>query len=68
MLWVLCAVAAVGLAVGSVLLGTGFLPGFGEAQKSGTIIPLFVAWALIATAVVSALTLAKFLLSHRSRT
>jgi hypothetical protein len=67
MFWVLCAVAAIGLAVGSVLLGTGFLPGFGEAQESGTIIPLLVAWALIATAVVSALTLAKFLLSHRSR-
>jgi hypothetical protein len=67
MLWVLCAGAAIALAVGSVLLGTGFLPGFGEAQKSGTIIPLLVAWSLIATAVVSALTLAKFLLSHRSR-
>lgn len=67
MVWVLCAAAAIGLAGGSVLLGAGFLPGFGEAQKSGTVIPLLVAWALIATAVVSALTLAKFLLSHRSR-
>ena len=68
MLWVLCAVAAVGLAVGSVLLGTGFLPTPGKAMESGTIIPLIVAWTLIATAVVSALTLAKFVLSHRSRT
>ena len=67
MWWVLCAVAAIGLAVGSVLLGTGFLPTPGKAMESGTIIPLIVGWTLIATLVVSALTLAKFLLSHRSR-
>ena len=67
MLWVLCAVAAIRLAVGSVLLGTGFLPTPGKAMESGTIIPLLVAWTLIATAVVSALTLAKFLLNNRSR-
>lgn len=67
MLWVLCAVAAIGLAVGSVLLGTGFLPAPGKAMESGTFIPLLVAWALIATAVVCALTLARFLLGNRVR-
>jgi hypothetical protein len=67
MLWVLCAVVVLALGALSVLLGTSFLPSFGQASEAGTTIPLFVAWALIATAVVTAVTLAKFLLSNRSR-
>ena len=67
MFWVLCAIVVLALAAGSVVLGTSFLPGFGQAQEAGTTIPLLVAWALIATAVITALMLAKFLLSNRSR-
>ena len=65
MLWVLCAVVVLALGALSVLLGTSFLPGFGQASEAGTTIPLLVAWALIATTVVTAITLAKFLLSNR---
>ena len=67
MQWVLCAIVVLALGVLSVALGNGFLPSFSQASEAGTIIPLLVAWALIAIAVVSALTLAKFLLSSRSR-
>ena len=67
MLWVLCAIVVLALGVLSVALGNGFLPSFSQASEAGTIIPLLVAWALIATAVLAALTLAKFLLSNRSR-
>ena len=67
MLWVLCAIVVLALGVLSVALGNGFLPSFSQAAEAGTIIPLLVAWALIATAVASALTLAKFLLSNRAR-
>jgi hypothetical protein len=67
MLWVLCAVAALLLAVGSILLGVNILPGFGKALGAGTVVPVIVAWAIVATAVVSAVLLAKFLLSQRSR-
>ena len=67
MQWVLCAIVVLALGVLSVALGNGFLPSFSEASQAGTLIPLLVAWALIATAVIAALTLAKFLLSTRSR-
>ena len=67
MQWVVCAIVVLALAVLSVALGNGFLPSFSQASEAGTIIPLLVAWALIATAVVSALTLAKFLLGNRTR-
>jgi hypothetical protein len=67
MQWVLCAIVVLALGLLSVALGNGFLPSFSQASEAGTIIPLLVAWALIATAVVSALTLAKFLLSNRTR-
>lgn len=67
MFWLLCAVAVLALGAGSVVLGTSFLPSFGQASEAGTTIPLLVAWALIATAVITALVLAKFLLSNRSR-
>ena len=67
MQWVLCAIVVLALGVLSVALGNGFLPSFSQASEAGTIIPLLVAWALIATAVVSALTLAKFMLSNRTR-
>jgi hypothetical protein len=67
MLWVLCAIVVLVLGAGSIVLGTSFLPSFGQASEAGTTIPLLVAWALIATAVITALMLAKFLLSNRSR-
>jgi hypothetical protein len=67
MLWVLCAVVVLALGAGSIVLGTSFLPSFTKASQGGTLVPLLVAWALIAVAVVTALTLAKFLLTHRSR-
>ena len=67
MLWVLCAIVVLALGVLSVILGNGFLPSFSQASEAGTTIPLLVAWALIATAVITALLLAKFLLSNRSR-
>jgi hypothetical protein len=67
MFWLLCAVVVLALGVGSIVLGTSFLPSFGQASEAGTTIPLLVAWALIATTVIAALTLAKFLLSNRSR-
>jgi hypothetical protein len=67
MFWVMCAVVVLALGLLSVLLGNAFLPSFGQASEAGTTIPLLVAWALIATAVITALTLAKFLLSNRSR-
>jgi hypothetical protein len=67
MLWILCAVVVLALAVLSLLLGNGFLPSFSQAAEAGTTIPLLVAWALIATSVITALLLAKFFLSHRSR-
>ena len=67
MFWVLCAIVVLALGAGSVMLGWSFLPGFGQAQEAGTTIPLLVAWALIATAVITALLLARFLLSNRSR-
>ena len=51
MLWVLCAIVVLALGVLSVALGNGFLPSFSQASEAGTIIPLLVAWALIATAV-----------------
>jgi hypothetical protein len=67
MFWVLCAVVVLALGVGSIVLGASFLPSFGQASEAGTTIPLLVAWALIATAVVAALTLAKFLVNNRGR-
>ena len=67
MLWVLCAVVVLALGVLSLLLGNAFLPSFGQASEAGTTIPLLVAWALIATTVVTAVVLAKFLLSNRAR-
>ena len=67
MLWVLCAVAVLALGVLSVLLGNAFLPSFGQASEAGTTIPLLVAWALIATAVITAVVLARFLFSNRAR-
>ena len=67
MFWVLVAVVVLALGAGSVLLGTSFLPGFGQASEAGTTIPLLVAWALIATTVIAAVTLAKFLVSNRGR-
>lgn len=67
MFWLLCAVAVLALGALSIMLGVSFLPGFGAAGEAGTTIPLLVAWALIATAVVAALTLARFLLAARSK-
>jgi hypothetical protein len=67
MLWVLCAVAALLLAIGSILLGVNILPGLGKASEAGTVVPVLVVWAIIATAVVAAVMLAKFLLANRSR-
>ncbi len=67
MLWVLCAIIVLALGLLSVLLGNGFLPSFSQASEAGTTIPLLVAWALIATAVITSLLLAKFFLSNRSR-
>ena len=67
MFWMLCAIVVLALGAGSVVLGTYFLPGFSQAQEAGITIPLLVVWALIATAVITALILAKFLLTHRSR-
>ena len=51
MQWVLCAIVVLALGVLSLALGNGFLPSFSEASAAGTIIPLLVAWSLIATAV-----------------
>ena len=65
--WVLCAIVVLALGVLSILLGNAFLPSFSQASEAGTTIPLLVAWALIATTVVAALTLARFLLGNRSR-
>ena len=67
MFWVVCAIVVLALAAGSIVLGNSFLPSFSQASEAGTTIPLLVAWALIATAVITALMLAKFLLSNRSR-
>jgi hypothetical protein len=67
MFWVLCALVVLALGAISIILGTSFLPSFTRAGEAGTTVPLLVAWALIATTVVTAITLAKFLLSHRSR-
>lgn len=67
MFWLLCAVLVLALGAGSIVLGTSFLPSFGQASEAGTTVPLLVAWALIATTVITALLLAKFLLSNRSR-
>lgn len=67
MFWLLCAVLVLALGAASIVLGTSFLPSFGQASDAGTTIPLLVAWALIATTVITALLLAKFLLSNRSR-
>jgi hypothetical protein len=67
MFWVLCAVAALALAVGSILLGINILPGLGQAREAGTFVPLLVVWAIVATAVVAAVALAKFLLANHHR-
>jgi hypothetical protein len=67
MFWVLCAIVVLALGALSLLLGNAFLPSFAQAGEAGTTIPLLVAWALIATTVITAITLAKFLVSGRNR-
>ena len=56
-------VVALGLAVVGVMLGLGFLPSRAEAFESGRIVPWMIAWGLTLVAVLSAVTVAGFLVA-----
>ena len=59
------AVAALALAVVSVMLALGTLPSRAEAQDSGRLVPWMICWGLAWVAVLSAVAVAGFLLGGR---
>ena len=55
------AIASLGLAAISVILGRSLLPSRVAAQEGGIIVPWLLAWGLIGTAMLAGVILAGFL-------
>ena len=66
-MWVLAAIAALALGAASVVIGWNILPGPSAALKGGTVIPLLVAWGIVAVGVAASVTLARFILTSRPK-
>ena len=65
MLWVVrVPIIVLALGVLSVMLGNGFLPSFSQASKRAPPFRCSVAWALIATAVITCVAACEVLLEQ----
>ena len=64
---IICAVAALALAVIGVMLALGLLPSGVEAADSGRFVPWLMLWGLAWVAVLAAVTVAGFLLWTSAR-
>ena len=60
--WMVGAIAVVGLAAVSVILGVTLLPSRTEVEEAGTLAPWLLTWGLVLTAALLALALAAFLI------
>jgi len=61
--WIAVAVAVLGLAAFSVVLGTNLLPPRAVAETKGTLGPLILTWGMIWLAVLASVILAGFLVA-----
>jgi hypothetical protein len=61
--WIAIAVAVLGLAAFSVALGTNLLPPRAVAEAKGTLGPWVLTWGMVWLSVLSAVTLAGFLIA-----
>jgi hypothetical protein len=61
--WIAVAVAVLGLAALSLILGTYLLPPRAVAERRGTLAPWVLTWGMVWLSVLSAVTLAGFLIA-----
>jgi len=61
--WMVVAVAVLGLAAFSLVVGANLLPARAVAEARGTLAPLVLTWGMIWLSVLAAITLAGFLVA-----